>query len=343
MDIEIREFITYLHNTKKTSANTEISYQRDLKKMAEFLKERGIRNYKDVKELELEGYISYMEREKFASSSISRSVASMRAFFQYLWKEGVIAEDPADNLKPPKVEKRTPEILTIEEVDKLLQQPKLDTPKGIRDSAMLELLYATGMRVSEMLHLQIFDVNLQFGYVVCNENGKERIIPIGIPCKKAMERYLQTARTVFVKDEKETALFTNCSGKAMSRQGFWKVLKGYADDAGIKRDIAPHTLRHSFAVHMLQNGADIRSVQEMLGHSDISTTQVYLGMNMNKMRDVYMKHIHVIKNLLFMRIAIMLNEKASIVCFEQFIEAFLTESSKSPALIAKSNKQWVAE
>ena len=216
-----------------------------------------------------------MEREKFASSSISRSVASMRAFFQYLWKEGVIAEDPADNLKPPKVEKRAPEILTIEEVDKLLQQPKLDTPKG--------------MRVSEMLHLQIFDVNLQFGYVVCNENGKERIIPIGIPCKKAMERYLQTARTVFVKDEKETALFTNCSGKAMSRQGFWKVLKGYADDAGIKRDIAPHTLRHSFAVHMLQNGADIRSVQEMLGHSDISTTQVYLGMNMNKMRDVYMK------------------------------------------------------
>ena len=161
MDIEIREFITYLHNTKKTSANTEISYQRDLKKMAEFLKERGIRNYKDVKELELEGYISYMEREKFASSSISRSVASMRAFFQYLWKEGVIAEDPADNLKPPKVEKRAPEILTIEEVDKLLQQPKLDTPKGIRDSAMLELLYATGKRVSEMLHLKIFDINLR--------------------------------------------------------------------------------------------------------------------------------------------------------------------------------------
>ena len=213
----------------------------------------------------------------------------MRAFFQYLWKEGVIAEDPADNLKPPKVEKRAPEILTIEEVDKLLQQPKLDTPKGIRDSAMLELLYATGMRVSEMLHLQIFDVNLQFGYVVCNENGKERIIPIGIPCKKAMERYLQTARTVFVKDEKETALFTNCSGKAMSRQGFWKMLKGYAQEAGIHRDITPHTLRHSFAVHMLQNGADIRSVQEMLGHSDISTTQVYLSMNINRMRDVYMK------------------------------------------------------
>ena len=289
MEIEIREFITYLHNIKKTSANTEVSYQRDLKKMTEFLKERGIKNFKDVKELELEGYISYMEREKFASSSISRSVASMRAFFQYLWKEGVITKDPAENLKPPKVEKKAPEILSIEEVDKLLQQPKLDTPKGIRDAAMLELLYATGMRVSEMLHLQIADVNLQFGYVICHENAKERIIPIGIPCKKAMERYLQTTRAVFVKNNEETAMFTNCSGKAMSRQGFWKVLKGYADDAGIQRDITPHTLRHSFAVHMLQNGADIRSVQEMLGHSDISTTQVYLGMNENKIRDAYMK------------------------------------------------------
>lgn len=289
MEIEIKEFITYLHNIKKTSVNTEISYQRDLKKMAEFLTERGIKNFKDVKELELEGYISYMEREKFASSSISRSVASMRAFFQYLWKEGVIAKDPAENLKPPKVEKKPPEILSIEEVDKLLQQPKLNTPKGVRDAAMLELLYATGMRVSEMLHLQVSDVNLQFGYVICHENARERIIPIGIPCKKALERYLQTTRENFVKDIEETALFTNCSGKAMSRQGFWKVLKGYADDAGIQRDITPHTLRHSFAVHMLQNGADIRSVQEMLGHSDISTTQIYLGMNVNKMRDVYMK------------------------------------------------------
>lgn len=289
MEIEIREFITYLHNIKKTSANTEVSYQRDLKKMTEFLKERGIKNFKDVKELELEGYISYMEREKFASSSISRSVASMRAFFQYLWKEGVITKDPAENLKPPKVEKKAPEILSIEEVDKLLQQPKLDTPKGIRDAAMLELLYATGMRVSEMLHLQIADVNLQFGYVICHENAKERIIPIGIPCKKAMERYLQTTRAVFVKNNEETAMFTNCSGKAMSRQGFWKVLKGYADDAGIQRDITPHTLRHSFAVHMLQNGADIRSVQEMLGHSDISTTQIYANMNHNRIREVYAK------------------------------------------------------
>ena len=169
-----------------------------------------------------------------------------------------------------------------------MKQPDLTTPKGIRDKAMLELLYATGMRVSELIHLETTDVNLQLGYVVCQEN-KERIIPIGNVSKEALNLYLEEGRKVFVKDDSEHALFTNCSGKAMSRQGFWKMLKGYAQEAGIHRDITPHTLRHSFAVHMLQNGADIRSVQEMLGHSDISTTQVYLSMNINRMRDVYMK------------------------------------------------------
>lgn len=289
MERDIREFITYLHNTKKTSHNTEVSYQRDLKKMSVFLSDRGISEAAEVRELDLEGYLNYMEREKFASSTISRSVASIRAMFQYLFKEGRIQRDPSGNLKPPKVEKKAPEILSVDEVDMLLKQPDQDTPKGIRDTAMLELLYATGMRVSELIHLHTTDVNLQFGYVTCHDNGKERIIPIGNVSRNALLRYIDQARGAFVKDEEETALFTNCTGKAMSRQGFWKVLKGYADDAGIKRDITPHTLRHSFAVHMLQNGADIKSVQEMLGHSDISTTQVYLGMNMNKMRDVYMK------------------------------------------------------
>lgn len=274
---------------KKTSHNTEVSYQRDLKKMSVFLSDRGISEAAEVRELDLEGYLNYMEREKFASSTISRSVASIRAMFQYLFKEGRIQRDPSGNLKPPKVEKKAPEILSVDEVDMLLKQPDHNTPKGIRDTAMLELLYATGMRVSELIHLHTTDVNLQFGYVTCHDNGKERIIPIGNVSRDALLRYIELARGAFVKDDGETALFTNCTGKAMSRQGFWKVLKGYADDAGIKRDITPHTLRHSFAVHMLQNGADIKSVQEMLGHSDISTTQVYLGMNMNKMRDVYMK------------------------------------------------------
>ena len=211
-----------------------------------------------------------------------------QCLFQYLFSRRKIQQSPAENLKSPKVEKRLPEILSIQEVDNLLKQPDLNTPKGIRDKAMLELLYATGMRVSELIHLETDDVNLTFGYVVCQEN-KERIIPIGNVSKDALAVYLEKGRSVFVKDSSEKSLFTNCSGKAMSRQGFWKMLKGYADEAGISRDITPHTLRHSFAVHMLQNGADIRSVQEMLGHSDISTTQVYLSMNINKMRDVYMK------------------------------------------------------
>ena len=289
MERVIREFISYLHNTKKTSANTEVSYQRDLKKLVSYLHERGIYEITEVSELDLQGYIRELERENFASSTISRSVASIRALFQYLFKEGMIKNDPSDVLKPPKVEKKAPEILSVEDVDKLLRQPDPTTPKGIRDTAMLELLYATGMRVSELLRLRTDDLNLEFGYVNCHDSGKERVIPIGNVSRRALFGYMETARPYFVRDTKETALFTNCSGKAMSRQGFWKVLKGYADEAGIQGDITPHTLRHSFAVHMLQNGADVKSVQEMMGHSDISTTQVYLGKNMNKMRDVYMR------------------------------------------------------
>lgn len=289
MERVVRDFIAYLQNAKKTSKNTEVSYQRDLRKMVLYLEGRGLKNITEVRKVDLQGYISEMGRKNFASSSISRSVASIRALFQYLLKEGMIQMDPSEELKPPKVEKKVPEILSVQDVDRLLKQPDQVTPKGIRDIAMLELLYATGMRVSELISLRTTDLNLQLGYVTCHENGKERIIPIGNVSKKALIHYMEESRGVFVKDDEETALFTNCSGKAMSRQGFWKVLKGYAEEAGISGDITPHTLRHSFAVHMLQNGADVKSVQEMLGHSDISSTQVYLGVNVNKMRDVYMK------------------------------------------------------
>lgn len=289
MERTVQEFISYLRNIKRTSDNTVISYQRDLKKFCNYLKEKGISAAENATELDLEGYIHYMERNHFATSSISRSVASIRAMYQFLFREGRIQKDPSSMLRPPKVEKKIPEILSVEEVDKLMKQPDITTPKGMRDTAMLELLYATGMRVSELIHLRIDDLNLDYGYVVCHDGEKERIIPIGNVSRMALLRYMESARSFFVKDSRETSLFTNCSGKAMSRQGFWKVLKGYADEAGIMRDITPHTLRHSFAVHMLQNGADVKSVQEMLGHSDISTTQVYLGANMVKMRDVYMK------------------------------------------------------
>lgn len=289
MEHLINEFMEYLQNEKNISGNTELSYRRDLKKMAAYFDQAGVQKMEEVTEADLKVYLGEMRKEKFAPATISRNIASIRAFFHYLLKKGIIREDPSEYLKAPKIQKKTPEFLTVEEVDRLLRQPSSDTGKGIRDKAMLELLYATGMRVSELLNLQTEDINLSFGYVICHDSEKERVLPIGNVSRDALVRYMDKARKLFVKDTKETALFTNYSGKAMSRQGFWKVLKGYAEAAGIHRDITPHTLRHSFAVHMLQNGADIKSVQEMLGHSDISSTQVYLGLDPVKMRDVYMK------------------------------------------------------
>ncbi len=289
MESLISNFIDYLHNEKNTSGNTELSYERDLKKLTAYLKKQGIENVAQVKETDLKGYLAKLQKERYESSTISRSIASIRSFFLYLFKRGMIREDPAENLKAPKVEKKMPEILTVEEVDRLLRQPNPETYKGMRDKAMLELLYAAGMRVSELLSLKTEDLNLSFGYVICHDQNRERVIPIGNVSRDVLTTYMEQARSYFVKDEREKALFTNCSGKPMSRQGFWKMLKGYAAEADIHRDITPHTLRHSFAAHMLQNGADIKSVQEMLGHSDISSTQVYLGLDSVKMRDVYMK------------------------------------------------------
>lgn len=289
MEKLINDFIEYLHNEKNTSGNTEVSYQRDLKKMAAYFEKQGIVHADEVTESDLKAYVSEMQSADLASSTISRNIASIRALFHYLFKKGVVSEDPSENLRAPRIEKKMPEILTVQEVDRLLSQPNPHTGKGIRDKAMMELLYATGMRVSELLALKTEDVNLSFGYVLCHDNGKERVIPIGNVSRDMLQKYMDEARDFFVKNQREPALFTNCSGKPMSRQGFWKVLKGYAESAGIHKDITPHTLRHSFAVHMLQNGADIKSVQEMLGHSDISSTQMYLGLDTVKMRDVYMK------------------------------------------------------
>ena len=199
-----------------------------------------------------------------------------------------MVSDPSKALQPPRVERKMPEILSIAEVDLLLRQPKTDTPKGIRDKAMLEMLYATGIRVSELIHLKTQDVNLMMGYITCRDE-KERIVPFGGPAKKALEQYLGSARAALMHGRDDDVLFVNCSGGSMSRQGFWKILKSYAKSAGITADITPHTLRHSFATHLLQNGADLKSVQEMMGHADISTTQMYLHLGVNKIRDVYRK------------------------------------------------------
>ena len=289
MEEQVLEFINYLHNIKKASENTRMSYKRDLLKMCAFLNARGVDDALKVSEQDMTAYLLYLEKNGFTPATISRNIASMKAFFHYFVKEGKLDKNPAENLKAPKIIKKAPEILTTAEVVKLLEQPSGDTPKDLRDKAMLELLYATGMRVTELITLKTTDLNLSMGYVECHDEDKERIIPFGNEAKTALLKYLAHSREVMVESKSETALFVNCSGVPMSRQGFWKLIKFYAKKAGIETDITPHTLRHSFAAHLVENGADLKSVQEMLGHSDISTTQMYVNMSKNRLKDVYNK------------------------------------------------------
>ncbi len=287
MERAIRDYINYLHNVKKVSYNTEISYERDLNNAAGYLLEHEITKPEQVTQTNLNSYILWLEKEKLSAATVSRRVAALRSFFHYLKEENRIETNPALALKTPKVEKKAPLVLTVEEVDRLLAQPERDTLKGIRDRAMLELLYATGIRVSELISLQVSDIDLKRGYMVCRKDMKERWIPFGESAGKALSVYLEHAREVFLKGEDSNILFTNVSGAPMSRQGFWKILKKYAAQAGIEGDITPHTLRHSFAIHMIQNGANLKNVQEMLGHSDISTTAVYTSIDMGRLRQVY--------------------------------------------------------
>lgn len=288
MEVEVQNFIRYLHEEKHTTKNTEISYQRDLLKLVSYVKEQDISELSRVNATNLNSYMLYLERNGSAPSSISRNIASIKAFYTYLWRQGVIERDPTENLKAPRIEKKFPDILTVQEVDLLLKQPVGNNPKEIRDKAMLELLYATGIRVSELIGLKLADVNFQLSYIHCVIHEKERVIPFGIPAKEALETYREKAREQLLKGNESDVLFVNCSGKPMSRQGFWKLIKLYGSKAGIEKEITPHTLRHSFAAHLVENGADLHSVQEMLGHSDISTTQMYMDMNA-RLREVYTK------------------------------------------------------
>ncbi len=271
----IQDFVIYLRDVKKTSKNTEISYQRDLMQLEEYLRAQGISEPDKVTKTSLNSYILYMERNGKATTTISRELAAIKAFFHYQFKEGRIKRDPAELLKAPKVEKKAPVILTVEEVQSLLAQPEGKNPKEIRDKAMLELLYATGIRVSELINLRLSDINLSVGFLVCRDGQRERTIPFGKKASKALAVYLEQARSHLLKGQESDLLFTNCNGKAMTRQGFWKIIKYYGEKAGIQADITPHSLRHSFAAHLLRNGADIQAVQAMLGHSDMATTQVY--------------------------------------------------------------------
>ena len=285
----IQDYINYLHNIKRVSHNTEISYERDLKKAAVFFDACKVTKPEEVTPEVLASYIDSLTEEKLTAATVSRKIAALRSFFQYLSARGDISSDPSVNLKPPKVEKKDPVIMTVDEVDRLLSMPNTRTLKGMRDRAMLELLYATGIRVSELIDLKMGDLDLARGCIVCRMTGRQRWIPFGDVARQSVIIYIDYARESLLKGAPSEYLFTNCSGGSMSRQGFWKVLKGYAHAAGIESDITPHTLRHSFAAHMLENGADLKSVQEMLGHSDISTTSMYTASKENRLRRVYAK------------------------------------------------------
>ena len=289
MKHEIADFVSYLRDTKHTAENTVVSYERDLKKLNEYLILQGIDTATHITATTLNSYILYMEKEGKKPSTISRSIASIKAYVHYLQKCGIVNQDMTDEMKAPKIEKKIPDILTTNEVEQLLEATKGNSPKELRDCAMVELLYATGIRVSELIGLQLNDINLQMEYIKCKDSHKERIVPFGSVAKAAVSAYLTKGRCELVKDEGNSWLFTNCFGQPMTRQGFWKLIKGYGKKAGIQHEITPHTLRHSFAAHLVNNGADLHSVQEMLGHSDISTTQIYAKMSQSGIREVYTK------------------------------------------------------
>mgnify|MGYP001716589512 FL=1 len=272
---EVDRFEQYLREVKQASENTVQSYRRDLMQMITYLEEKEIREAAKVTKTSLHGYILHMEEQGKAPTTISRMMAAMKAFFNYECMQACIRRNPAESLHAPKVEKKAPVVLSVDQVSALLAQPSGQTPKEIRDKAMLALLYATGIRVSELIGIQMEDINMNIGFLVCRDGERERTIPFGRSAKAALEEYLEHARNELLRGKGSDYFFVNCTGGAMSRQGFWKIIKYYGEKAGIEEDITPHTLRHSFAAHLIARGADMRAVQTILGHSDMATTQMY--------------------------------------------------------------------
>lgn len=282
------EFEAYLRE-QKLSENTLLSYLRDVGAFYDYMKENNIKNALNVKKETIDAYVDSMKNRGKANSTISRSTASLRKFYHCLLMKGEIERNPLYGIEVPRVEKKLPESLTTREIVKLLKQPKTTDLKGIRDKAMLELLYATGIKVSELINLNTRDIDVHGGMLSCNSGKNKRYIPVGNVAIEAMEDYLKKARSYMVKDSKVKTLFVNCSGTPLTRQGFWKILRGYADSAGIKTEINAQTLRNSFALHLLENGADINAVSEMLGHSDVVTTRMYDQVLKNNIKKIYKK------------------------------------------------------
>ena len=288
MEKQVKLFLDFLKDDKKLSDNTLQSYRRDIEQYEKYVSDNKI-NYLKVTEETILEYMEFLREENKKESTISRSLASIRSFYQYLIRVKKIKKDPTMTIESPKISKRTPNILTSKEVELLLDQPKDVDLKGTRDKAMLEFAYATGMRVTEMISLDIDDVKLDEGYVVCRGRSKSRNIPLGSMSLKALKEYIDDARPYLIRDESEEALFVNVNGTRLTRQGFWKIVKYYKEQAHIEKDITPHVLRHSFATHLLQNGADLKAIQTMFGHSDISSTQVYMQFQDPGIKNEYKK------------------------------------------------------
>ena len=288
MEKQIKNFLEFLENEKKVSKNTLQSYERDILQFESYLNEEKL-NYAKITDEDIKEYLNHLQGIGKKTSSISRSLASIRSFYQYETRVKKVKINPTEGVQAPKVEKHAPCILSSQEVELLLDQPKDVDLKGTRDKAMLEFAYATGMRVTEMISLNVEDVNLDTATVVCKTGTKQRIIPLGSLSLKALKEYIEDARPILVRDDEEKALFVNINGRRLTRQGFWKIVKYYKEQAHITKDITPHVLRHSFATHLLQNGADLKSIQTMLGHSDISSTQVYMQFQDDSIKNIYRK------------------------------------------------------
>jgi len=279
----------FIRFEKGLSANTQAAYRRDLHKFVDFLENScNLHDWKDVSKNDIINYLSWEMDQGAENSSVARSFSSIKSLYKFLVAEEYIGLNPTTDLESPRIKRKLPQVLSIEEVDRLMEEPNVMLPLGLRDRAMLELMYGTGIRVSELLALQLEDINTMAGFLRCLGKGrKERIVPVNQTAIKWVERYVARARQTLLKRNQERTLFLNAHGRSLSRQGFFKILVHYGEKSGIKKEITPHTLRHSFATHLLENGADLRAVQEMLGHADISTTQIYTHLTKSRLREVY--------------------------------------------------------
>ncbi|MFT8322316.1 MAG: site-specific tyrosine recombinase XerD [Bacillus sp. (in: firmicutes)] len=291
MENQLQDFMHFLLVEKGLAKNTLVSYERDLKGYHKYIKTMENCSIQQINRSHIMHFLAFLKDQGKSSKTIARHIASIRAFHQFLLRDGVLQQDPTVHIETPHAERTLPKVLSMQDVERLLESPKVHDHYGKRDKAMLEMLYATGIRVSELISLNVEDVHMTMGFVRCIGKGnKERIIPIGGAATKALQLYLDEGRLLFIhKNKNETALFLNHHGNRLTRQGFWKILKRLGKEAQINKEITPHTLRHSFATHLLENGADLRAVQEMLGHADISTTQIYTHVTKTRLKDVYTK------------------------------------------------------